>query len=209
MPVPMAATSPAAWTGRRSSRARANCCGWPATGWRSPIATPALPPDARRGARAASAPVPATPAVIAARMAGDPRRPRSDPAGARAHRRLDLPQPAGHEGLGTDRRRRLPGPDAAAMRRCPKSTATSCSTPATPPPPISRGWAKRCAAACCRQRCHAGMGNQAHRHPRQAARGGGMTRVAVLYGGMSAEREVSLVSRRAGRSRRCARAGST
>src|SRR6195952_5917184 len=38
------------------------------------------------------------------------------------------------------------------------------------------------------------MGNPPHRHPRRQAGSRGMTRVVVLYGGISAEREVSLSS---------------
>ena len=46
-----------------------------------------------------------------------------------------------------------------------------------------------------RDRRHAGMGNPPHRRPRPASRRCvRMTRVAVLYGGISAEREVSLSS---------------
>ena len=84
----------------------------------------ALPPGAvvvrARSARSAG-----EPAAIAARMAEIRAAREATPAGARAHRRLHLPQPAGHEGLGTDRRRRLPRPDARRRAGVARSTATS------------------------------------------------------------------------------------
>ena len=55
----------------------------------------------------------------------DPRRARGVPAGARAHRRFHVPQPARHEGVGTDRRRRLPRPDSRRRAWSARSTATS------------------------------------------------------------------------------------
>ena len=71
-------------------------------------------------------------------------------ARARPHRRLHLQEPARPQGLGADRRRRLPRPAGAAPRRSARSTATSCSTPAAPPRPSWKRWARRCAPACSR-----------------------------------------------------------
>ena len=103
--------------------------------------------------------------------------------------------------------RRLPWPDAAA-RRCRKSTAISCintgDATAADIEGLGEEVRRRVHAA---SRRHAGLGNQAHRHPAQHPEVRAMTRVAVLYGGMSAEREVSLSSGAAGHRRVCARPG--
>ena len=76
------------------------------------------------------------------------RSPRAWPRSARRARRRQpvrartggstFRNPPGHEGLGADRRRRLPRPDARRRAGVARSTATSCSTPAAPPPPTSK-----------------------------------------------------------------------
>ena len=116
----------------------------------------------RRGAR---------PAARAARRTGrdrrahggDPSRARGLAAGARAHRRLDLPQSAGHEGVGTDRCRRLPRPDARrragvgeALQLPDQHRHRDRGRSRGPwrggAPPRARG-----------DRCHAGVGDPSHR----------------------------------------------
>ena len=76
----------------------------------------------------------------------DRRGARGEPAAAQPHRRLDLQEPAGHEGLAGDRRMPAAAAFASAMRRSPRSIATSCSTSARRARPTSRRWARRCAA---------------------------------------------------------------
>ena len=98
--------------GRRSARRRAPAGAAPS--WASAIAAAALPDDwiftaaALRGQ-------PGDAAAIAGRMDGDPDGAREHAADAVAHRRLDLRQSAGQQGLGADRPRRLPRP---GRRRC-------------------------------------------------------------------------------------------
>ena len=50
---------------------------------------------------------------------------RGDAADQEPHRRLDLQEPAGTQGLAADRRRRLPRLDRSAARRCRRCTAIS------------------------------------------------------------------------------------
>ena len=79
------------------------------------------------------------------------------------------------------------------------STATSSSTPAAPPPPISKGLGERCAAAVHEQ-FGVALAWEIRRigvaRRRVVKEDLGMKRVAVLMGGPSSEREVSLVSGR-------------
>ena len=94
---------------------------------------------------------------------GDPRRARGLAAGARAHRRLHVPQSARHEGVGTDRRRRLPRPDPwrrAGVREALQLPDQHRHRDRGRP----RGsWRGSAPPRACGDRCHAGMGDPAHR----------------------------------------------
>ena len=116
----------------------------------------------------------------------DRRRARGEPAAAQPHRRLDLQEPARHQGVEADRRGRLPRPARSATRKSLKSIATSCSISARREARGHRGAGRGSAAAgegAFGRR--AGMGNPAGgsgevstRHPgegrdlRTASRGG-------------------------------------
>ena len=199
----MAATSPACldWAEivARSGELR------PAAGRRPRLRLPPRRAARRRASWSApaSAPGPAT--------ADDRRRawPRSAPA---ARRRQPVRartggttfrNPPAHEGLGADRRRRLPRPDARRRAGQREALQLPASTPAAPPPPISKVSARSCAAACFAPMSGRRLWNWEIQRDRRrsppAARPEAqcdMKRVAVLYGGISAEREVSLSSGR-------------
>ena len=158
---------------------------------------------------------------IAARAARRGRRPASDrpadgrdPGGARGHaadprphRRLDLRQPAGRQGLAADRRRRLPRPRRGGAMVSTKHANFLINTGGATAADIE-GLGEE-----VRRRVHehvrhrARMGNPPHRpsaagiEPIAAGAAAMSKRVAVLMGGWSPEREVSLSS-----GRECAKA---
>ena len=109
-----------------------------------------------------------------------------------ADRRLDLQESAGPQGLGADRRGRLPRADAG-RRAGSEKHCNFLLNPAARPAPTSRRWARKCGAGCRRR----------PGHRRSNGKSSGWERpvnveqdfhVAVLMGGWSAEREVSLMS---------------
>ncbi len=73
----------------------------------------------------------ANPRRSAQRMAEIQAQREAQPADPRPHRRLDLRQPAGPQGLGADRRGRLPRPRAWRRAWSRRSTPISSSTPAS------------------------------------------------------------------------------
>ena len=98
----------------------------------------------------ASCAAPGDAAAIAARMAEiRAAREATQPVRARTGGST-FKNPPRPQGLGADRRRRLPRPDARRRAGVARSTATSCSTPAAPPRPSWKRWARRCAPACWR-----------------------------------------------------------
>ena len=113
----------------------------------TPIAT-ATCPTARWSSRRPSAARPATPQAIGAEMDADRRRARGIAAAAQPHRRLDLQEPAGPQGVGAGRRGRLPRAHAWAARKSRKSIAISCSISVARRAPTSRRWARKSAAGC-------------------------------------------------------------
>ena len=163
----------------------------------SPIATAALPDDwIFTGAVLRGQPGDA--AAIAGRMAEIRDGAGEHAAGPRAHRRL-APSPTrrASQGLGADRPRRLPRPgrrrragvgEALQLpdqhrrrhRRRPRGAGRG-GAPAGAGGERRRRWSGRSAASACRRNGDRG-------------RSGMSKRVAVLMGGWSAEREVSLVS---------------
>ena len=85
-------------------------------------------------------------------------RPRGIAAAAQPHRRLDLQEPAGPQGLGAGRCGGLPRPDASATPKSRKSIAISCSISVARQAPRSRRWARKSAAASRRKATSASNG---------------------------------------------------
>src|SRR5439155_13031308 len=81
----------------------------------------------------------------------------------------------------------------SVMRRCRKSTATSCSISAMRDPPISKRWARKFASACARRQESIWSGRFSAWERRVMSERSRL-HVAVLMGGWSSEREVSLSS---------------
>ena len=110
----------------------------------TPIAT-AKCRKARSSSTRLSRASPAIPRRSARRWTRSPA-PRGIAAAAQPHRRLDLQEPAGPQGVGADRRGRLPRADAWATPKSRKSIAISCSISVARRAPRSRRWARKSAA---------------------------------------------------------------
>ena len=162
-----------------------------------------LSPSRRAGGldlhRRAAAGPPDDPAAIAARMAEIGEIARGLPAGPQPHRRLDLREPAGRQGVGADRPRRLPRADARQAQVSDKHSNFLINTGGATAADIEglgeevrrRVHASKLAASLLR------MGNPPIVGVPLAGAAGDrcMSKtVAVLMGGWSSEREVSLSS---------------
>ena len=137
---------------------------------------------------------------------------REEPADQGAHRRLDLQEPARPQRLEADRRGGLP----RLPRRRREGVGDALQLPhqrrQAPAPRTSSGWARRCARASRRAsgieleweiirigqplpgRPRAKRWSREHGHERSEGAAAHARHVAVLMGGWSAEREVSLRS---------------
>ena len=105
-------------------------------------------PRARWWSSAVFRGTPGEPEAIGAEMDAHRPRPRGIAAAAQPHRRLDLQESAGPQGLGADRRRRLPRNDARRRASFGKALQFPFEPRQRDQLAISRRWARKSAAGC-------------------------------------------------------------